>query len=84
MKLLLAEGMVVENSQNDGTGHIGCAAPILRTIMLSNIRDPDIVPISPTDADRIDPKWLLARTVEVDGCSKLYLLLVMKQFVYIY
>ncbi|CAB4401483.1 unnamed protein product [Rhizophagus irregularis] len=66
VKFLLAEGMVVVISNyGDGTGLIGCAAPILRTIMLSSIRGPNIVPSSlPTNADHIDPKWLLARTIK--------------------
>ncbi|GES83032.1 hypothetical protein GLOIN_2v1785571 [Rhizophagus clarus] len=66
VKFLLAEGMVVEILHNeDGTSLIGCAAPILHTIMLSNIRGPDLTLSSlPTTVDRIDPKWLLARTVE--------------------
>ncbi|EXX63978.1 hypothetical protein RirG_147140 [Rhizophagus irregularis DAOM 197198w] len=66
VKFLLAEGMVIVISNyGDGTGLIGCAAPILRTIMLSSIRGPKIVPsLLPTNADHIDPKWLLVRTIE--------------------
>jgi hypothetical protein len=79
---LLAEGMVVVISQNgDRMGLIGCVAPILHSMILSSIHGPDIVLRSlPTNTDHIDPKWLLVCTVKVN-C---YLLLIMKQFVYIY
>lgn len=55
--------VVVISNNGDGTGLIGCAAPILRAIMLSRIRGLNIVPNSPTNADHIDLKWLLARTI---------------------
>ncbi|UZO24195.1 uncharacterized protein OCT59_016509 [Rhizophagus irregularis] len=66
VKFLLAEGMVVVISNyEDGTDFIGCAAPIFHTIMLSSICGPNIVLSSlPTNADHIEPKWLLARTIE--------------------
>ncbi|CAB5216573.1 unnamed protein product [Rhizophagus irregularis] len=66
VKFLLAEGMVVVISNyEDGTDFIGCAAPIFHTIMLSSICGPNIMLSSlPTNADHIEPKWLLARTIE--------------------
>ncbi|CAG8437896.1 11553_t:CDS:2 [Rhizophagus irregularis] len=75
VKFLLAEGMVVVISNyEDGTDFIGCAAPIFHTIMLSSICGPNIVLSSlPTNADHIEPKWLLARTIEVNCCSKLFI-----------
>ncbi|PKC13003.1 hypothetical protein RhiirA5_461502, partial [Rhizophagus irregularis] len=72
VKFLLAEGMVVVISNyEDGTDFIGCAAPIFHTIMLSSICGPNIVLSSLlTNADHIEPKWLLARTIEVKECDE--------------
>ncbi|CAB4401482.1 unnamed protein product [Rhizophagus irregularis] len=66
VKFLLAEEMVIVISNyGDGMDFIGCAAPILCTIMLFSICGPKIVPsLLPTNTDHIDPKWLLARTIE--------------------
>ncbi|CAB5348291.1 unnamed protein product [Rhizophagus irregularis] len=52
---------------------IECAAPILRNIMLSRIHRPTIKHSSPIDTTNIDPEWLLARTIEVYSCSKLFI-----------
>ncbi|PKK72830.1 hypothetical protein RhiirC2_825065 [Rhizophagus irregularis] len=67
VKFLLAEEMVIVISNyGDGMDFIGCAAPILCTIMLFSICGPKIVPsLLPTNTDHIDPKWLLARTIEL-------------------
>src|SRR6266536_2163597 len=75
VKFLLAEGMIVMASQTkDGTILVECAAPILRNMMLSSIHGPNFkFSGSPTNANILEPKWLLARTIEVYGCSMLFI-----------
>ncbi len=74
VKFLLAEGMIVVKSQTDRVTLVECAAPILRSMMLSRIRGPSIeLNPQPADRENIDPKWLLARTIEVHDFSKLFI-----------
>ncbi len=74
LRFLLAEGLVYAETDeiqdkltSTGQLNIFCAAPILRSLILSEIQSPPInisvddVP----DCKTIDPRWLLAHTVEV-------------------
>jgi hypothetical protein len=74
LRFLLAEGLVYAGSkgpQEERTNtlllNVVCAAPILRSIMLSHIQSPPItINIADVpDVNNLDPKWLLARTIEV-------------------
>ncbi|RUS31408.1 hypothetical protein BC938DRAFT_477883 [Jimgerdemannia flammicorona] len=51
---------------------VECSAPIFRSLILSSITIPQIglSQIVP-DENKLDPRWLLARTIEVDLCRKL-------------
>ena len=72
-KYLLAEGMVsIKEKKEDMNAIIECSAPILRSLMLTSITLPKFrLSRSAPDEKKLDPQWLLARTVEV-GCSKNY------------
>ena len=74
LRFLLAEGLVYAETNgtqdkltSTGQLNIFCAAPILRSLILSEIQSPptnisvDEVP----DRDIIDPRWLLAHMIEV-------------------
>ena len=67
-KFLLVEGMVVvKEVENTGKVIIECAAPILRSLMISYIQSPPLtISEKAPDTTRLDPRWLLARTIEVD------------------
>ena len=61
-----------EKLTDSGLLNIVCAAPILRSLILSEIQSPPItVAIKDVpDANNLDPRWLLARTIEV-GLSQI-------------
>jgi len=67
-RFLLAEGMViVEKDLGYNDVLLACAAPILCNIMTYEISMPEITLSEEVpDPEKIDPKWLLERTIEVD------------------
>ena len=67
MRFLLNEGIIVLKNQLDmNDAEIETAAPILRSIMLSNIWMPNIEHLeSVPDSNMLDAEWLLERTIEV-------------------
>lgn len=75
VKFLLAEGMVIVEKDLDYDVMLECAAPILRNIMIYNICVSGItVSEKVSESNKIDPKLLLERTIEVDiGLSYLSL-----------
>ncbi|RUS35386.1 hypothetical protein BC938DRAFT_471015, partial [Jimgerdemannia flammicorona] len=76
-KYLLAEGMVsVKEEGGLKSAIIECSAPILRGLMLSCIALPTIrLSQSVPDEKKLDPQWLLARTIENLCVRHLYSLL---------
>ncbi|RUS15640.1 hypothetical protein BC937DRAFT_92194, partial [Endogone sp. FLAS-F59071] len=67
-KYLLAEGMVsVKERKEDQSAIVECSAPILRSLMLTSITRPGIrLSRNAPDEKKVDPQWLLERTIEVD------------------
>jgi len=56
----------VKENTEDVNGIIECNAPILRSLMLTSIKLPKIhLSRSAPDINKLDPQWLLARTIEV-------------------
>jgi hypothetical protein len=54
---------------------IWCAAPILRTVMITQLLEIKIDLTRCLIPENDDGKWLLERTIEVDCYSKLFVLL---------
>ena len=66
VKFLLAEGMVFVRKELDYLVEIECAAPILRSMMLSKISSPEIhLTEDVPDPRNLNARWLLARIIEV-------------------
>ncbi|RUP33698.1 hypothetical protein BC936DRAFT_138552 [Jimgerdemannia flammicorona] len=64
-KYLLAEGIIFIKEREDKNATVECSAPIFRSLILSSITIPQIglSQIVP-DENKLDPRWLLARTIE--------------------
>ncbi|GES81921.1 P-loop containing nucleoside triphosphate hydrolase protein [Rhizophagus clarus] len=64
-KFLLAEGMIFAKRElPNGFWEIEIAAPILRSLIISIIVLRLSIPNNPPNTKRLDPRWLLARTIE--------------------
>ncbi|KAF8980726.1 hypothetical protein BGZ46_003763 [Entomortierella lignicola] len=77
-KFLLAEGMVsVREDTQDRNVVLECSAPILRSLMIKSIASPAALRLSEDvpDDKRLDPHWLLLRTIEVSYLYELPLYL---------
>ncbi|KAF9152552.1 hypothetical protein BGX20_005131 [Mortierella sp. AD010] len=81
LRFLLAEGLVIEASRdpqqkltNGGLVEIVCAAPILCSIILSEIQSPpiQITPEDMPDPNKLDPEWLLTHTIKFLYLPHLY------------
>ncbi len=87
MKFLLAEGIiVVESKLVNEEVIIWYAAPILHNIIIYQIIGPNInlsKSLKPDNAQTIDAKWMLERTIEVGDYSELFFFIAMKQYAYI-
>ncbi|GES92815.1 hypothetical protein GLOIN_2v1834544 [Rhizophagus clarus] len=72
-KYLLAEGFIFLNDKlpnKYGCWNTEIAAPILRSLIISTISLSDLsIPNNPPDMRTLNPRWLLARTIE--GCFSL-------------
>ena len=68
--LLVGEIVRIQESEKELLGSsqhmvIKCAAPLLRSIMISELSGPEIeIGVAP-DPHKVCPRWLIARTIEV-------------------